>query len=319
MLWWSGRLLVLAALLTAAALDTEEIQKEDEHLVLVAAGPGPGPPENVIATPVGSTALNVSWDPPEEPPLYYIVRIDSESIENDTSNTYFLVEGLEPCQDYYIRVLSRYNGNQYTAKATGTTNTPVPPSPQTCWFSDVHTSTLDINWNDTQFKCAIVGHRISWLLDVLGSDEESTNQTTTTDHQIHLTNLPPYTNVTASVEAESKTGYSQPTTCWNVTDHDSPGPPENVIATPVGSTALNVSWDPPEEPPLYYIVRIDSDPIGNDTNNTYFLVEGLEPCQYYDIRVLSRYNDRQFVAKVSGTTNTPGNSSAPAVVDLEFV
>ncbi|XP_045604483.1 phosphatidylinositol phosphatase PTPRQ isoform X2 [Procambarus clarkii] len=336
MLWRSGRLLVLAALLTAAAaaLDTEEIQKEKEYLLEAGRGPpenvaviatlspsgrgppenvaviatmspsGRGPPENVAVVEVLINALNVSWDPPEEEPFYYTVE---DGINNKvTHDNFFFIEGLQPCTRYFITVTSVYEGigYNYPASTVGYTDISVPPAPPSCWFDNIDTTSLSAYWSDPSIQCTITNHNINWTSNVLWNDDENTSGTVNVQgYHYRIRNLKPYTKVTVSVAAATDAGYGPSTSCWNVTLQDSRGPPENLAVVEVLINALNVSWDPPGEVPTHY--KVEAGPNKEDTHDTFFFIKGLQPCTHYSINVTSVYEDtgETYPASTDGTTD----------------
>nr|XP_045608767.1 tenascin-R-like [Procambarus clarkii] len=111
MMSWSV-LLLSVLLMTAAAHDSEEEQREEEGEEVGVVTIGSGPPLDVGVTPVGSNALNVTWSPPDTPPNYYIVGIPTEDILAETTDTFYLINGLDLCTEYLIVVSSVYDGDE---------------------------------------------------------------------------------------------------------------------------------------------------------------------------------------------------------------
>ncbi|XP_069158649.1 phosphatidylinositol phosphatase PTPRQ isoform X4 [Procambarus clarkii] len=286
MLWWSGRLLVLAALLTAAAaLDTEEIQKEEEGYLVEAAR---GPPENVAVVGEFTNALNVSWDPPGEEPSYYTVEAGTSN--EITHDTFFLIEGLQPCTDYSIIVTSVYEGagQTFPAFTDGETDISVPPAPPRCWFDNIDTTLLTAYWSDPNIQCPVTNHSISWTSHVLWNDEEDTGVAQTSGDHHTVRNLKPYTNVTVSVSAATEAGYGPSTTCWNVTLQDIPGAPTITNITSY-ERSLYVSWSPPEEANgviLQYVFSFENDHFKSNENVT----GSVNTAAFSDIPVCDTYD-----------------------------
>ncbi|KAK8720632.1 hypothetical protein OTU49_013188, partial [Cherax quadricarinatus] len=165
--WMVQVLLLGVVLLTAATQDSEEHKKEEEEYY-ADVGDGRGPPQNVTVTP-GLTSLTVSWDPPDELPLYYSVTVGS-----DTQVVYgfsVVINNLQPCTTYIISVVSVYQDESPVTYSSGKTLDSVPPPPQSCWFEDITNTTMTLYWQDAYINCAITNHNISWSWDVLWSDE----------------------------------------------------------------------------------------------------------------------------------------------------
>nr|XP_045608772.1 phosphatidylinositol phosphatase PTPRQ-like isoform X3 [Procambarus clarkii] len=289
MLWWSGRLLVLAALLTAAAaaLDTEEIQKEEEGYLVEAAR---GPPENVAVVGEFTNALNVSWDPPGEEPTYYTVEAGTSN--EITHDTFFLIEGLQPCTHYSIIVTSVYedNGQTFQAFTDATTAISVPPAPPSCWFDNIDTTSITAYWTDPPIQCPVTNHNISWTSHVLWNDMEDTSNVAqaTGDHYTVRIGLKPYSNVTVSVSAATDAGYGPSTTCWNVTLQDIPGAPTITNITSY-ERSLYVSWSPPEEANgviLQYVFSFENDHFKSNENVT----GSVNTAAFSDIPVCDTYD-----------------------------
>lgn len=242
MLCWSVRVLLVVGLLTAATQESQEQQKEEKE-VSDKLGAGRGPPQNVTVTPE-VTSLNVSWDPPDEPPSYYLAQVDSESYE--TNQTSVVILDLEPCTYYVITLTSVYDDEEYVTTSTGSTSSPVPPPPLSCWFTDITQTTASLNWQDDDIACMITNHSIIWWWDVLWNDEVGLEETFIALNHINLTNLSPYTNVTAGVAAATDSGYGAPTTCWGLTLQDIPGAPA-ITTIKLTEHSIYVTWSPPEE------------------------------------------------------------------------
>nr|XP_053655957.1 phosphatidylinositol phosphatase PTPRQ-like isoform X2 [Cherax quadricarinatus] len=241
--WMVQVLLLGVVLLTAATQDSEEHKKEEEEYY-ADVGDGRGPPQNVTVTP-GLTSLTVSWDPPDDPPLYYSLTVGSDT--QVVYGTSVVINNLQPCQYCTISVISVYQDEEsLPAYSSGTTLNSVPPPPQSCWFEDITNTAMMLHWQDADIKCAITNHNISWSWDVLWSDEAGSDVTTNMGNHIRLRDLSSYTNVTAEVASYTASGYGPSISCWDVTSQEIPGAP---VITSVTSSAqtLHVTWSPPDQ------------------------------------------------------------------------
>ncbi|KAK8723261.1 hypothetical protein OTU49_011942, partial [Cherax quadricarinatus] len=216
MLCWSVRVLLLGLLLlTVTALDSEEQKKENDDDF--SATPGRGPPQNVAVT-ASATSLTVTWDPPDEPPLYYTVTAGSDT--QVIYGTSVVINNLQPCTAYIITLISVYQDESLVTYSSATTLDTVPPPPQSCWFDDITSTAMTLYWQDAYINCAITNHNISWSWDVLWSDEAGSDVTTNMGNHIRLRDFSPYTNVTAEVASYTDAGYGPSTSCWNVTSQE---------------------------------------------------------------------------------------------------
>ncbi|XP_042230753.1 phosphatidylinositol phosphatase PTPRQ-like isoform X2 [Homarus americanus] len=306
MLCWSRVLLLLYVLLLAAAT-------EDSGGAAMSHAEE-GPPLNVIVEAVSGTALNMSWDPPDEEPQYYEVTDVRDSFNELAYTTYCLIDELQPCTTYFYTVTSDYGSIQYSSPPTsGTTLASVPPPPLNCHFGHITTNSMYLTWSAPDTACHIRNYNISWSWSSLWEDEHDSGETLSTVTHTSLSDLPPYANVTVNIAAATDAGFGPPLTCWSVTQHDR-GAPQDVTVTAVSESALRVSWDPPSEDPDYYSIAVGTAP-GVPVYTTSYILEGLEPCTEYEISVASEYgNDEYMATPVMGKTldSEPG----PPVINI---
>ncbi|XP_042230742.1 uncharacterized protein LOC121872139 isoform X4 [Homarus americanus] len=294
MLCWSRVLLLLYVLLLAAATeDSEEQQKENEGFASLTYGEE-GPPLNVIVEAVSSTALNVSWDPPDEEPQYYEVTDVRDSFNELAYTTYCLIDELQPCKTYFYTVASHYESKQYPSPPTsGITLASVPPPPLNCDFDRITTNSMYLTWSAPDTACHIRNYNISWSWSSLWDDEHDSGETFSTVTKTPLRGLPPYANVTVDIAAATDAGFGPPLTCWNVTQQDTPGPPE-LLNLHNDKTSLIVNWTEPEEKngviDEYRITWTDSK--GTPTNTKIpkesccsHTINNLTPCENYTVSV----------------------------------
>ncbi|XP_042230740.1 receptor-type tyrosine-protein phosphatase F-like isoform X2 [Homarus americanus] len=287
MLCWSRVLLLLYVLLLAAATeDSEEQQKENEGFASLTYGEGP--PLNVIVEAVSSTALNVSWDPPDEEPQYYEVTDVRDSFNELAYTTYCLIDELQPCKTYFYTVASHYESKQYPSPPTsGITLASVPPPPLNCDFDRITTNSMYLTWSAPDTACHIRNYNISWSWSSLWDDEHDSGETFSTVTKTPLRGLPPYANVTVDIAAATDAGFGPPLTCWNVTQQDKPGPPVNVRAT-TADHAVSVTWEKPQKANgkiVNYIISGSENDTTVDGKTTTVNIQGLQQCKLYNITV----------------------------------
>ncbi|KAG7164081.1 Receptor-type tyrosine-protein phosphatase S-like, partial [Homarus americanus] len=139
MLCWSRVLLLLYVLLLAAAT-------EDSGGAAMSHAEE-GPPLNVIVEAVSGTALNMSWDPPDEEPQYYEVTDVRDSFNELAYTTYCLIDELQPCTTYFYTVTSDYGSIQYSSPPTSGTTLASGGAPQDVTVTAVSESALRVSWD----------------------------------------------------------------------------------------------------------------------------------------------------------------------------
>ncbi|XP_042230748.1 phosphatidylinositol phosphatase PTPRQ-like isoform X6 [Homarus americanus] len=291
MLCWSRVLLLLYVLLLAAATeDSEEQQKEEEDEIDYMTFGEEGQPLNVTVEAVSSTALNVSWDPPDEEPQYYEVTDVRDSFNELAYTTYCLIDELQPCKTYFYTVASHYGNKQYASPPTsGTTLASVPPPPLNCDFDRITTNSMYLTWSAPDTACHIRNYNISWSWSSLWEDDHDSDETLGIGTQTYLRGLPPYANVTVNIAAATDAGFGPPITCWSVTQQDKPGPPVNVTAT-TADHAVSVTWEKPEKTNgiiTNYIISVSEEDTTVDGETTTVNIPDLEKCKLYNITVMA--------------------------------
>ncbi|XP_042230743.1 receptor-type tyrosine-protein phosphatase delta-like isoform X1 [Homarus americanus] len=291
MLCWSRVLLLLYVLLLAAATeDSEEQQKEEEDEIDYMTFGEEGQPLNVTVEAVSSTALNVSWDPPDEEPQYYEVTDVRDSFNELAYTTYCLIDELQPCKTYFYTVASHYGNKQYASPPTsGTTLASVPPPPLNCDFDRITTNSMYLTWSAPDTACHIRNYNISWSWSSLWEDDHDSDETLGIGTQTYLRGLPPYANVTVNIAAATDAGFGPPITCWSVTQQDKPGPPVNVTAT-TADLAVSVTWEKPEKTNgiiTNYVISVSEQDTTVDGETTNVTIPDLQKCKLYNITVMA--------------------------------
>nr|XP_045608673.1 phosphatidylinositol phosphatase PTPRQ-like isoform X2 [Procambarus clarkii] len=293
MLCWSVLLLCIK-LLAAAAQDSEELQKEYQERFSPRVD-GEGPPENVTVIGASTTSLLVSWDPPPLTPEHYVVDIFG-GISEVVYDTSYVVEGLQVCTSYIVTVTSYYRDTQYPGPLTqGITQSSVPPQPQDCKISKPVKGTVQVQWKDPNFECSVTNHSIVWTWDVLWSDEEGSVETFTTFNQYTLSDVTPYSNVTAEISAGNDGGFSTSLNCSLVTSQDKPGAPVIVNTASYEAGSATLTWTPPVDANgiiLNYNITSKSEErsTGTVVDGTVLttVFEDLHECKMYSFSVAAR-------------------------------
>ncbi|XP_069158620.1 phosphatidylinositol phosphatase PTPRQ isoform X2 [Procambarus clarkii] len=293
MLCWSVLLLCIK-LLAAAAQDSEELQKEYQERFSPRVD-GEGPPENVTVIGASTTSLLVSWDPPPLTPEHYVVDVFG-GISEVVYDTSYVAEGLQVCSSYIVTVTSYYRDNQYPGPlAQGKTQSSVPPPPQDCEISEQVKGKVQVQWKDPDFECSVTNHSIVWTWDVLWSDEEGSVETSTTSNQYTLSDVTPYSNVTAEISAGNDVGFSASLICSLVTSQDKPGAPVIVNTASYEAGSATLTWIPPVDANgiiLNYKITSKNEEGSTETvvDGTVLttVIEDLHQCESYNFSVAAR-------------------------------
>ncbi|XP_045102734.1 phosphatidylinositol phosphatase PTPRQ-like isoform X3 [Portunus trituberculatus] len=305
-------LFLLAVLLcTDAALDLEERQKEEEARQAVknhgradAAGDKPDPPPDLTLVPSGPSIMLVMWGESSSADVdHYYVYVEDEDMNDTTTRThnFYMWEGLEDCTIYTFGVKTVLSSGVMSdpALADGETDAGYPPEPQGLRVGNYTYNAVTLVWEKPATLCDIVQYRVTYQNN--GSLPKDTLVDETT---VEVSQLKPETLYTFSVSAYTSLGQG-PAASITQTTMAVPGPPQDLVAEGVSSSAINVSWSPPVVTPENYYVSVEIAGIYEKrVFDTQYLVENLKPCKTYEIIVSSYYIEtgESFPAKVLGET-----------------
>ncbi|XP_069158623.1 receptor-type tyrosine-protein phosphatase H isoform X1 [Procambarus clarkii] len=195
MLCWCARVLQLGVLvLTVAAQATVNVRPCETE--------GYGPPRNLTATPVGYSALYVSWEPPDVEPQYYAIIADNLFDRKDvnTSNTFVLLENLTCCCTYTIYAGSVYGDDENCfTTIDATPNQPRYGPPRNLTATPVGYFALNVSWEPPDVEPQYYAiHAYS------GYDEQRVNTSNTFVHFEDLRCCCSYTIIAVSIYGDGK-------------------------------------------------------------------------------------------------------------------
>lgn len=281
---------------TVTALDDEGLESDPSESAAARTldGTPPTVPTGLSAQSAGTTTITLTWnastDPESGVALYRIFRDGVEV--GSTAQTSFEDAGLAPATTYGYRV-SAENGegleSGLSTQASATTGDASPPTTPTGLVATAAgTDRIDLTWSPSADpESGILGYRVFRGNSEVGQ----TAQTGFTD-----TGLSPATEYTYRVVAVNGDGLeSAPSDPASATTRDAspPTPPGDLVATPVGTERIDLSWsasDDLESGIAGYLVFRDGSEVGT-TTQTVYQDGGLEPGTTYDYYVVALNGD----------------------------
>ena len=277
----------------------------------------PGAPTGLRAVPSGLGGTNqllLTWTRPSSDGGSAITgyRIETSSngisgwtaVEANTRSTAttYLHSGLAPGTTRFYRVaaINAVGRGDYASVARGTTNAGRPSQPLALRARADGPRSITLSWNApaSDNGAAVTGYRVrarsphdnNWITIV-----SNTNSTATTyTHR----NLQPNTNYRYQVAAINSVGAGPWSLEARTTTHpDVPSAPVDLRATPVGTSQINLTWNPPRNnggaPVLGYRIQASSDGgrtwriIRSNTGTlaTAYIHRGLLPASTWHYRV----------------------------------
>ncbi|KAG0727038.1 Collagen alpha-1(XII) chain [Chionoecetes opilio] len=307
--FYKGFLLLAVLLGSAATLDEDEGQEKWEAVSLVATRFGkdtadgvPEMPKNFRVSPESSSLVMATWDRPASGADvdHYIVSEDSNGKQDTTSSFYYLWEDLEACTKYAfsLRAVTSTGDTSEPAQGEAQTLVGIPPEPRDLHVEKYTYDTVTLAWEHPDTQCDIDHYRVRYSGGESAPLDALVSETTLT-----VTDLLPDTAYTFSVYASTLEGEGPAATVENTPD--TVGPPEDLVAEGISSSAINVSWSAPFAEPLHYEVSAPPCMWGTeDVNHLMYVIEDLKPCQRCFITVTSIYSDgREFSASISEETD----------------
>ncbi len=231
-------------------------------------GDQPSAPRSVRATADGDSAIDLSWDEPEETGGSEIVEYEIE-VSNDggqrwsvlayTGGTSYRDSGLSPGTTRHYRVRA---GNvddvfgPFSAVVSATTEgqgggDQPPSAPRNLTATSSGDSAIDLSWTPpaSPGSSAINTYRVEFSGDG-GANWSSLATATATTTSIRDGGLAPGTTRYYRVFASNNVGDGPPSnvafaTTEGETDDALPGPPRNLRAQTDGETVIELTWSPP--------------------------------------------------------------------------
>jgi fibronectin type 3 domain-containing protein len=266
----------------------------------------PSSPDALIAISVSSTQIDLAWTEVATETGYRIERsMDGETEWTTLGNTgqdvtTYSDVGLTPGTNYFYRVIaSNAGGDSPTSGVTSATTATDPPSPPDgLTATSVSSTQIDLAWTDVATE---TGYRIERSLD--GETEWATIATTgqdiTTYNDVELS---PGTNYFYRVIASNAGGDSPASGVTSATTAtDPPSPPDDLTATSVSSTQIDLAWTDVATETSYRIERS----LDGETEWTSIGVTDRDVTKFSDVELSpgTNYFYRVFATNVGGDSH----------------
>ncbi|XP_037047701.1 tyrosine-protein phosphatase Lar isoform X5 [Bradysia coprophila] len=308
----------------------------------------PSQPSSFRATDIGETAVTLQWSKPTHSfenivhyELYWNDTYANEAHHKRIANTEsYTLGGLYPDTLYYIWLAAR------SQKGEGATTPPIPvrtkqyvpgAPPRNITAEATSPTTIAMSWQPPPIDRSngrIVYYKV-FLVENGRSDSEA-SVTTLNATSIVLDELKRWTEYKIWVLAGTSVGDGPRSYPMTVRTHeDVPGDPQDVKASPVNSTTINVVWKPPQEKDRNGIIRgyhihvqetreegrgFLNDPMKFDVvDGLEYNVTGLQPDTRYSIQVaaLTRKGDGDRSLPI--IVKTPGGVPIRPTVNLKIM
>ena len=231
-------------------------------------GTPPGPPRDLTATAVSSSAIDLSWSPPGSGGSSAITgyRIERSStrtggwsdLEDDTGNTRttYRDTGLSPNTTYYYRVsaINSFATGDPSNVDDATTEPDVPDAPGRLTAQARGISVIELDWRapSSSGTSPVTGYQIQWSRRATGGWDDLEDDTGNARTTYQDTGLAPNTTRYYRVRAISGAGPSAWSNVAHATTDDLtvPGAPTSMRATTPalalgGATQIQLSWTRP--------------------------------------------------------------------------
>lgn len=271
-----------------------EGQRSQEASATTLDGSGPSQPQNLDATAVSATRIDLDWDAASDPESGidgYIVYRNGTPVANP-SGTSFSDTGLQPYMVYEYRV-SAVNGQGIEGPrsdpASARTFDGSPPSePQNLEATAAGPYRIDLDWDAASDPQSGID---GYIVYRDGSPVASPSGTSYSD-----TGLQPareYEYRVSAVNGQGLEGDRSDPASATTRDDTPPTTPQNLVATPVGTERIDLAWDASSDPETgvaEYIVLRDGSEVGR-TEQTTYPDDGLTPATEYDYTVVAVNGD----------------------------
>src|SRR6267143_91237 len=224
----------------------------------------PGAPTSLVANTVSSSQINLSWNAPANNGGSAITGYKIERSTNGGSSwsppvntgytaTTYPDTGLTASTTYMYRVSAinsvGTSSPSNTASATTQTASTIPGAPTSLVANTVSSSQINLSWNAPANNggSAITGYKIerstnggsSW------SPPVNTGSTATTYPDTGLTASTTYMYRVSAINSVGTSSPSNTASATTQTASTIPGAPTSLVANPVSSSQINLSWNAP--------------------------------------------------------------------------
>ncbi|KAM8791805.1 receptor-type tyrosine-protein phosphatase H [Rhynchonycteris naso] len=264
----------------------------------------PNPVRNLSVDAQTTSSLTLSWEVPDGPDLlnytYFVQWMDVETKTENTTTTSFTVKGLEPGTLYELFVWAEKN--EVRGSGQGLNISTVPNAVTNLRIQDQTNSSITLSWTAPLGpEHAPYTYRVSWIQegDVAARIQD------TLGTRITLTEMEAGSLYTFAVSVEMNGVFSDNETLTGATAPSEVTALQKEMQT---NSSITLRWKAPADPYselyVYWIhwtvgghLQRERDPQGHwdnqtgRTNETWYVVEGLEPGTLYNFSVWAERSD----------------------------
>ncbi|XP_050737480.1 neogenin-like isoform X2 [Eriocheir sinensis] len=288
----------------SALLDEKKQISLDEQIHVLSADMAPEPPQDLLVDVQSDSVVLLTWRKPSDTADldHYLVYVEGADMEDSTSNTFYVWYDLEACTNYTfgVRSVSAVGDMSDPELGDGRTDVGRSPQPQNLQGESESSTSMTLTWDKPDTLCDVESYRVKW-----GLDEAYLEKTQVTNTSYTVPNLYPSTTYIFKVSAINSAGEGDAATINETTAEDDGGPPEDLVAVGVSTSAINVSWSPPpyKLPEYYKVQGLPCMYLETNVFGLSYLITKLDPCEDCEISVTSVYdNGIEYTATTVGET-----------------
>ncbi|XP_069969954.1 receptor-type tyrosine-protein phosphatase F [Penaeus vannamei] len=285
----------------------------------------PGAPVNLAATATTPESILVSWATPEDP--NGVITNYSVSWECAGGNSAsavvgaapYNITGLSPCSSCAVAVraaTAKGFGNATVLEATSGKAPPPQPLEASCSSTPPAEHSIVVTWSAPNTFCNVSAYNVTYIGDVLWSDEEQVGTLQTSEEMASLSSLTSWTKYHVCVAGIVLDDFvGEQSCCDAVTQEAASGPPALFNVSGTSSSSISVFWEEPRAPNGkidYYQLQFGGESVQVE-NATEFTLTGLAKNSKYIIS-LKAHNGAGLGEAATTTATTQKAANVGAIV-----
>jgi|GEM_PF-1551998 len=210
----------------------------------MALADAPTPPSGITATSTTPTSVNLSWASSTGAISYQIFRNSTSTPIATTTSLSYINTNLTPntLYNYYLTSVdasSTVSALSSSTPVTTLSDTTKPSTPLNLVALPASLTQINLSWSTSTDDVGVVGYKIY----VNGSGVNKATSTINSYQDIGLTASTTYSYQVSAIDAAgNESGLSATATASTINDTTKPSMPTSLVATPISSTQINLSW-----------------------------------------------------------------------------
>ncbi|XP_037801428.1 receptor-type tyrosine-protein phosphatase H-like isoform X2 [Penaeus monodon] len=288
----------------------------------------PDAPTNLSVDATTPESILVSWAPPE---VQNGVITDYNiswacpsgnhgSASTDAVDTVYNITGLSPCSlcDVAVRAATSKGFGSASPELEAASSEAPPPQPPEMSCSSVPPSadSIVVTWTPPETFCNVTTYNVTYIGDVLWSDQKEVNSLETSNKFASLNSLTSWTRYNVCVAGVVSDGFVGGRSCCDaITQEAASGPPASLNVSATSSSSISVFWEEPLAPNgkidgYELTVGGDAVQVQNVTEHT---ITGLAKNSNYNIS-LKAHNGAGYGAAATVTAKTQKAANVSGIV-----